>query len=350
MEKNFNLKVLNIIAGSKYGGAEIFFERLAKSFEKNRNIKQKIILRSANDRFANLKKIIPDVEQIKLFNNINLFCHFKIESIIKNFGPDIILTWMNRASKLLPYKKFKNEVRVGRLGGYYKIKNYLKCDYLVTNTLDIRKYVISQGWDNKKVEFIPNFVPENKSIVNKSTNKNKIKLLCMGRFHENKAFETLIRGMSFLPSYELSIVGSGQLKGLYELLIKKYKLSNRVKIYNWSNDISEFLNKSSILVCPSRHEPFGNIIIDGWAHKIPVVASNTGGPAKMIKHKYNGMKFEKDNVFDLTTKIKEIVSNPILKNKITKNGYNSFKINYSEDVIVQKYISFFNKISRICAE
>lgn len=110
------------------------------------------------------------------------------------------------------------------------------------------------------------------------------------------------------------------------------------------------MNKSSILICPSRHEPFGNIVVDGWAHRIPVVASDTGGPAEMIKHRYNGIKFEKDNVFDLASKIKEIVSNPILKQKIIKNGFNSFKINYSEDIIVKKYINFFKKIKKICAE
>ena len=64
MEKDFNLKVLNIIAGSKYGGAEIFFERLVKSFEKDKNIKQKVILRSSSIRFSNLKAVIQDIEQI----------------------------------------------------------------------------------------------------------------------------------------------------------------------------------------------------------------------------------------------------------------------------------------------
>ena len=348
MEKDFNLKVLNIIAGSKYGGAEIFFERLVKSFEKDKNIKQKVILRSSSNRFSNLKAVIQDIEQIALFNNFNIFCHFKIESIIKKFSPDIILTWMNRASRLLPYKKYRNEIRVGRLGGYYKIKNYLKCDYLITNTLDIKNYVISQGWDTKKVEFIPNFVNENNSLITQK--QNNVKLLCMGRFHNNKAFDILIKAMTFLPTYELVIVGNGKLKSFYEVLIRRYKLSDRVKIYDWTSNISEFMNKSSILICPSRHEPFGNIVVDGWAHRIPVVASDTGGPAEMIKHRYNGIKFEKDNVFDLASKIKEIVSNPILKQKIIKNGFNSFKINYSEDIIVKKYINFFKKIKKICAE
>ena len=46
-------------------------------------------------------------------------------------------------------------------------------------------------------------------------------LLCMGRFHENKSIDTLIRAMTFLSSYSLVIVGSGPLKELYESLINK---------------------------------------------------------------------------------------------------------------------------------
>ena len=48
--------------------------------------------------------------------------------------------------------------KVGRVGGFYKIKNYVNCDFLITNTQDLKEYVISQGWDRKAVEYIPNFV------------------------------------------------------------------------------------------------------------------------------------------------------------------------------------------------
>ena len=51
----------------------------------------------------------------------------------------------------------------------------------------------------------------------------------MGRFHENKGFDVLIKSLSFLPSYNLIIVGQGLLKDLYEELIEKYNLKERVK-------------------------------------------------------------------------------------------------------------------------
>ena len=67
---------------------------------------------------------------------------------------------MNRASQLIPASKITNEVTVGRLGGFYKIKNYAKCDYLITNTIEFHR-VTSLGWDRKRVEFIPNLLLEN---------------------------------------------------------------------------------------------------------------------------------------------------------------------------------------------
>ena len=67
-------------------------------------------------------------------------------------------------------------------------------------------------------------------------------------------------------------------------------------------------------------------MVDGWAHKIPVVVSNVGGPGKMVKHKTNGIKFEKENIFDLVSKIKELGSDPKLKGKIVKMAMRFLKI------------------------
>ena len=39
---------------------------------------------------------------------------------------------------------------------------------------------------------------------------------------------------------------NGKLKSFYEVLIRRYKLSDRVKIYEWTSNISEFMNKSCI--------------------------------------------------------------------------------------------------------
>ena len=254
---------------------------------------------------------------------------------------------MNRASKILP--KSKGWINIGRMGGYYKIKNYVNCDFLITNTNDLKSFVIESGWDSKKVEFIPNFVTSNNKTLKTRQTSSKI-ILCLARFHRNKGIDILLKAMTYLDGYNLRIVGEGKEKAYYDQIVKKHGLEKKVFFYKWTNNISEFLNLADILVCPSRHEPFGNVVVDGWAHKVPVIASDTGGPGALIRNKINGLKFQNEDFFDLIEKIKFIDSQKTLVKKIVNNGYKEYKSNFSEDLIINKYINFFEKIQKKCVE
>ena len=345
MEKNNRLKILNILGGSKEGGAEKFFERLAIGIEKKKGISQKLIIRENPSRFSILKSVIKDINQIKYFYFFNPFCHSKIKEIINEFKPNVILAWMNRASRILPRNNNSDFTTIGRLGGYYKIKNYVNCDHLITNTMDLKRYVLDFGWDPSKVEFIPNFVNKNNNSNVKSSSEKKI-VLCMGRFHKNKGIDLLLKGMTFLPNYELWIVGKGEERQYYNRVIDDLKINNRVFFFRWTNNVSQYLNSADILVCPSRHEPFGNVVVDGWAHKLPVVVSDIGGPKVIVKHKINGLKFKNEDYFDLVEQIKLIQKDSKLKSKIIKNGFNEYRLFYSEEIIIDRYINFFRKISK----
>ena len=112
MVESNKIKVLNILSGAKFGGAELFFERLAVSFEKNKNIDQQVLIKSNKERFDRLDKKVKNLSQINFFNYYNPFCSLKIEEIIREFKPEIILSWMNRASKLLPKKRINSEIKL----------------------------------------------------------------------------------------------------------------------------------------------------------------------------------------------------------------------------------------------
>ncbi len=345
MAKNIEMKILSILGGANKGGAEKFFERLSFAIKTRKNIKLELLIRKNEERYNLLNKQIEKIHQIKNFYFFNPFCHKKIEDIIKKFQPNIVLSWMNRASSFLPVSK--GWVNIGRIGGYYKLKNYVNCDYIITNTEDLKEYVIESGWDPNKVEYIPNFVKNN--VSNKKLKKSTFKeIICLSRFHRNKGIDILLKAMPYLKNFKLKIVGQGSEKNQYDELIKKYSLEKNVTFYEWTNNISDFLNASDYLICPSRHEPFGNIVIDGWAHKIPVIVSDTGGPGLLVKNNFNGIKFKNEDIFDLINKIKLLDLNKVLQKKLIKNGYNNYKTKFSEQLIIDKYINFFEKIK--CAE
>jgi glycosyltransferase involved in cell wall biosynthesis len=349
MEKTNNLKILNIISGAKRGGAEKFFERFSVSIEKQKNLEQRVIIKKNKKRCAFLRKNKIIVEELAFRSKFDFYTRKKIKGVIKDFKPNIVLSWMNRASDMIPVDR-NNYKSIGRLGGFYKIKNYLNCDYLIANTEDIKSYIIEQGWDPEKVFYVPNFVEKkDKNLIKKkdfTTPENKKIILGLGRFHENKGFDILIKSLKSLPDYYLWLLGNGEMKKKYNDLAGCYNLKNRIRFIDWVDNPSAFYNTADILVCPSRLEPLGNIIIEAWAHKIPVIASNIMGPKKLIKNEINGLKFESENVEELVSCVNRISNEKKLKNKLIVNGYKDYVSKYSENIIMEKFKSLFWEVSK----
>ena len=68
------------------------------------------------------------------------------------------------------------------------------------------------------------------------------------------------------------------------------------------------------------------------------------GPKELISHNVNGLKFEKENLSDLDRCIKKLKNNKILRKKISKAGFKTYYDNFSEKVVMEKFLSFFKKI------
>ena len=49
------------------------------------------------------------------------------------------------------------------------------------------------------------------------------------------------------------------------------------------------LRSADLLVCPSIHEPLGNVVIEAWSAGLPVVATASDGPAGLIEDGVNGL-------------------------------------------------------------
>ena len=146
--------------------------------------------------------------------------------------------------------------------------------------------------------------------------------------------------------FKLILIGEGNLKNYYQYESKRLGISHKVKIIDWVEDVSKYYLLADYLICPSRIEPLGNIIIEAWSHRLPVVASNIMGPKGLIKHKVNGMKFEVENVDGLISCLNEINSNKILKKKIIENAYNDYQKQFSQDVVIKKFKELFKRLKK----
>jgi len=339
-------RLLQVMAGAEVGGAEEFFMRLAPAFSRA-GVDQRVIIRKHAERRHRLESAGVAVTEARFGGPLDFATKPAIRREIDQFAPDLILAWMSRAARFCPAGE---HTLVARLGGYYDLKYYRHCDHLIGNTADIRRYLVDEGWPEERAWYIPNFVDgERQDAIDRNqfdTPKDASLLLALGRLHENKAFDVLIAALTDIPNAYLWIAGDGPLERSLRKQAVQSGVIERVRFLGWRQDIAALLAAADLLVCPSRHEPLGNVVIEGWAHNVPVVAAESAGPRALLRHQETGLLVPIDDSQSLAEAINRVLSDSALAENLVTNGLTAYEAAFTEAEVVRQYQEFFEKVTR----
>ena len=56
--------------------------------------------------------------------------------------------------------------------------------------------------------------------------------------------------------------------------------------------LHDLFKACDIVAVPSRNEPFGIVILEGWSAHKPVVSTKRGGPSEFVWHGVNGLQVD----------------------------------------------------------
>lgn len=337
------VRVLQTMAGAAHGGAEAFFTRLVVACA-HAGLDQHVVIRRHSARAEILRQAGVPVTETRFGGPLDLRSGSLLGREIARFKPHVVLSWMNRATRACPPGDF---VHCARLGGYYKLKHYRRCRHLIGNSHGIVDYLIDQGWPAERAHYLPNFVAGEtapaRARADFDTPEGAPLLFALGRLHENKAFDVLIEALAALPEAYLWLAGSGPLAGDLAALAERRGVSRRLRMLGWRDDVAALLAAADVFICPSRHEPLGNVVIEAWAQGAPVVAAATGGPAELIDDGVSGLLVPADDAAALADAIRRLLDDRALGSRLAEAGHAAYQANYTEDKVVRRYIEFFEK-------
>jgi glycosyltransferase involved in cell wall biosynthesis len=343
------MRVLQVMGGATPGGAEGFFSRLCVGLAEI-GIDQQVAVHRGADCLGALREGGLDPVELPFLGNFDIVTRARLARLIKNYAPDIVLTWMNRATVLCPRGKF---IHMARLGGYYNLKYYAACDHLIGNTVDIVEYCRRGGWAAEQTHYLPNFVDETTTdVVSRGTlgaSATDPVLLALGRLHNDKAFDVLLRALAHLPGVHLWLAGEGPEKTALQALASQAGVADRVRFLGWRNDAGALLEAADCIVCPSRVEPLGNVILEGWAHRRPVVAAASAGPAGLIENGRTGLLAPVDDVPALMTTLRRVIDDRALAKRLGENGHAVYVAKFSKRAVLGRYVDLLSMVTRACA-
>ena len=192
------------------------------------------------------------------------------------------------------------------------------------------------GIPEKKITRIPNGINFNKFRNRKQyvNQNNKLKLLCVARFDENKRYEDLIQTIHKLkneiPNLEAYFVGGISNPRYFEeikQLILKYNLEKDITIGISLDDPSlmDCYLSCDIFILPSSMETFPLVILEAMYAGLPIVSTSVGGIPDVIKDGVNGFLVQPRTPNELYEKSLKLLKNEELRRKIAIENKKSAK-------------------------
>jgi glycosyltransferase involved in cell wall biosynthesis len=339
------MRVVHAMAGATFGGAEAFFENLVLGMSRA-GLEQAVIIRRDARRAALLRAGGIEPIEAPFGGALDFRTGLAFRSLVRRFAPDVVFTSMNRATRFCPRGDF---VHAGRLAGYYNLKYYRYCDHLIVATEHIAAYVRDGGWPTERVHVLPNFVPDSPAPAASraafDTPAEAPVLLGLGRLHRNKAFDILIEALVRLPEAYLWIGGVGALERDLAEQAARLGVIDRVRFIGWRDDVPALLAAADVFVCSSRIEPFGNIILEAWVHRTPIVSTTASGPASLIEDGRSGLLAPIDDAEALAAAIGRVVDSAELAANLIDGGRASYEAGYTEAAIIRRYLDFYQRIT-----
>jgi glycosyltransferase involved in cell wall biosynthesis len=216
--------------------------------------------------------------------------------------------WLLYASKPeTEQSRMKASALKQRLIGSFPIPKHAS---MIAVSETVKQQHVEAGIDAARIEVIYNgidtsFLDLPKAERAQSEEKQPFQLLYVGRLRVEKGIAVIFKALSLLAKerdvsksgelpFHLHIIGSGDKVYIDELqaLLREKDLIRAVTFHGKipQHELIAWYDHADVMLVPSLwQEPFGLVIAEGMARKLPVIASNSGGPAEILTHEGNGL-------------------------------------------------------------
>ena len=178
-------------------------------------------------------------------------------------------------------------------------------------------------------------------------------LLCVARIDRQKNQMMIVEALARHPEMTARLVGPvtqpdyrDELKRRADELGVSGRLSFVGALKPGSSELAEEYANADIFVLPSRHEPFGIVVLEAWASGLPVVASDVGGLGRLCaSHPEAAVVFKPDNPADMDRAIGEIQARISSEGeeKVSEAGRNA-AMRYDWRELSSRLVEFYAKI------
>jgi glycosyltransferase involved in cell wall biosynthesis len=349
----------HIIGGEALGGAELFYTRLVNALRARHH--PPLAITVADSRIsARLDPQIPQIH-VPMWGVADLPSRWRIGRALRAHRPEIVQTYMGRATRLTRIAPGGRPIHVARLGGYYTPHGYRHAHAWIAASPGIREHLLRHGFPADRIFHIGNFVAPHRPSPATTLGQlrhdlalpeDALIVTAVGRLHPVKGFDALLEAFARVapringrPVY-LIVVGDGPLATKLSRHAEQLGIGRQVRWPGWRDDAGRFQELADLCVCTSRQEGLGNVILEAWARERAVLSTRAQGPTNIISDRENGWLVPVDHPADLASAMELLLRDDSLRRQLAANGNRALLAHYGEEAIVDAYLDCYATLLR----
>lgn len=212
----------------------------------------------------------------------------------------------------------------------------------------------------KEIAVIPPLIPFRKSELSRDNLRKRFEfvdgdkiILSLSSIKKIKGSDTLLYaflklGKKYVEDTNLKLVyvGNGPMKNM---LAEKARAKGFERYVNFlgairHEEIPCIYKLADIFVISSLFEGAPIALFEAMFNCLPIIGTDTVGINNVIKHRKNGLLFEKGSIEDLSEKIRELVENKDWSHKLAIAARNDYVRNYDSEHAISEYLKIFEAL------
>lgn len=317
MPEKTSLKIVHVLLSRGFAGSERSTAESCNEQVKKNDVTL-VIRKGHRKRGASIVDHLDTrVKVIEI--SARLLTRYQLASVLEKIRADVVHCHLRRSTRLVA----KIAPKISQVSPKMATVSTLHIEVNGVHFLSMDGLICNARW---QVEKVPStyqgklFKASNSLVPHRRLDEEEVSNLrtdlgvmpddfligAVGRYHESKAWDTLIPAFTRLSgdTAQLLFFGSGRLESELKALVGT---DQRIRFLGFRANIKDLYQCFDLVVCPSRYEPLPRVMLEAMDAGTPVLASDTGGCKELIDD-YGGFLFPVDNQEALYQKLNSLMT------------------------------------------
>ncbi|MFA7577287.1 MAG: glycosyltransferase family 4 protein [Candidatus Muiribacteriota bacterium] len=345
------IKILYAVSAGNVGGGESYTLEILKHIDRNK-FYTAVAAPKNTIFYKKACKHCDEIHNIPFFDNFDFYSFIKLGMLMKKF--DVTHSNLNRACLFggILGKILKKKC-IATMHGIDKVKFYRWNDRIITLSKFQYNIYSKIFGENKTLLLLPGIDIDVNSIKSFNLREkyeispDELIISVVARLHVLKGHDTIIKTAELLKKdnikFKMIFIGDGREKRRLQKLSKQRGVDNNIIFLgNVPNSAEILKNNSDIVILPSKKENMPISILEAMTLAIPVIASDVGGINEEID--FSELLVQKfDNPEEFYEKIKLLIYNKELKEKVISHNMNKIKNEFSYEKMLKGLVKIYEE-------